>query len=301
MRPSPSVALSPIALGIILVVLAGYGWAQTPEIPALELVRRTVQNETTPSRNPMKFMFRDDKKTARGTQTRLIVETNQAMVGMAIANDGKPLSPEEKDAELKRLQRFMDDPAELRKKHDKENEDEERTARIVKALPEAFTYEYGETVAGSQGVGKVGDPLVRLNFRPKPDYQPPSHVEQVLVGMQGYLLIDPKENRIAKIDGTLMRDVGFGWGILGHLDRGGRFLVEQGDAGQGQWELTHMILNFTGRVLLFKSLNIQSEEKFTDFQPVSRDLSFAQGVALAKGKAQRPQPDSPGACCAEQR
>lgn len=301
MRPPPSVALSPIALGIILVVVAGHGRAQTPAIPAVELVRRTVQNETTPVRNPMKFMFRDDKTTARGTQTRLIVETNQALVGMTIANDGKPLSPEERDAELKRIQRFMDDPAELRKKHDKEKEDEERTARIVKALPEAFTYEYGETVAASQGVGKVGDPLVRLNFRPKSDYQPPSHVEQVLVGMQGYLLIDRKESRIAKIDGTLMKEVGFGWGILGHLDRGGRFLVEQGDAGQGQWELTHMILNFTGRVLLFKSLNIQSEEKFTDFQPVSPDLSFAQGVALAKEKAQRLQPDSPGACCAEQR
>ena len=287
MRFSPSATLSLIALEIVLVVFTEYGWAQTRQVPPLELVRRTVQNETDADRNPVKFMFRDDKQTARGTQTRLIVETSQAMVGMAIANDGKPLSPEERDAELKRIQRFIDDPDELQRKHDKEKEDEERTARIVKALPEAFTYEYGETVAASQGVGKVGDPLVRLNFRPKPDYQPPSHVEQVLVGMQGYLLIDSKENRIAKIDGTLMKEVGFGWGILGHLDRGGRFLVEQGDAGQGQWELTHMILKFTGRVLLFKSLNIQSDEKFTDFQPVSRDLSFAQGVELVKKEAEK--------------
>jgi hypothetical protein len=119
--------------------------------------------------------------------------------------------------------------------------------------------------------------------------------------MQGYLLIDTQQNRIAKIDGTLVKDVGFGWGILGHLDHGGRFLVEQGDAGHGQWELTHMILNFTGRVLLFKSLNIESEETFTEFQPVARDLSFAQGIELVKKEAEKHhRPTAPGACCTEQ-
>ena len=68
----------------------------------------------------MKFMFRDDKKTPHGIQSRLIIETNQALVGMTIANDGKPLSPEERDAEISRLKRFVDDPAELEKKQRKE-------------------------------------------------------------------------------------------------------------------------------------------------------------------------------------
>lgn len=262
-------------------------WSQAPEIPAVELVRRTVENETKSTRSPLKFMFREDKKTERGNQTRLIVETNQALAALAIARDGRPLSPEEKDDELKRLQRFIDDPSELQKKHDKEREDAERTTRIVKALPEAFIYEYGEATVGATGVGKPGGPLVRLNFRPRPDYQPPSRVEQVLTGMQGYLLIDTREYRIARIDGTLMKDVGFGWGILGHLDRGGHFLVEQGDCGHGQWDLTRMGLRFTGKVLIFKSLNIQSEETFTDFRPVERDLSFQQGFELLKKEAEK--------------
>ena len=33
--------------------------------------------------------------------------------------------------------------------------------------------------------------------------------------MQGHILIDAKLNRIALIDGTLQKDVSFGWGILG--------------------------------------------------------------------------------------
>jgi hypothetical protein len=283
MRISPSVVVLPLVLAAFSVLSC----AQTPPISPVELVRRTVENETKPERNPMKFRFRDEKKTAHGSQTRLIAETTEAMVGITIANDGKPLSPEERDAEEKRVQRFIDDPEELRKKRDKEKEEEDRTARIVKALPDAFVYEYGDTTNGTKGIGKEGHTLVRLNFHPKPDYDPPSHVEQVLTGMQGYLLIDTKEERIAKIDGTLLKDVGFGWGILGHLDRGGRFLVEQGDEGHGEWELTHMTLTFTGKVLFFKSLNIETDERFTDFQPVSRDLTFAQGVEMLKKEVEK--------------
>jgi hypothetical protein len=302
MRLPPSVRAPHLAFQLYLVVFACHGLAQTPQIPSAELVRRAVENETKPNRTPLKFMFRDDKKTARGSQTRLMVETNDAMVGMATANDGKPLSPEEQAAELKRLQRFVENPDELHRKHDREKEDAERTARIVKALPDAFVYEYGETAVGTKGVGQPGDPLVRLNFRPKPDYQPPSRVEQVLTGMQGYLLIDAKANRIAKIDGTLMKEVGFGWGILGHLDRGGHFLVEQGDAGHGQWEITHMDLGFTGKVLLFKSLNIQSDETFSDFRPVPQDLTFAQGIELLKKEAEKQkQGTAPSGCCVERR
>jgi len=53
--------------------------------------------------------------------------------------------------------------------------------------------------------------LVRLKFRPNPKYSPPSHVEQILTGLEGYLLIDADQHRIAKIDGTLGKEVGFGW------------------------------------------------------------------------------------------
>lgn len=262
-------------------------WSQTPQIPAVELVRRTVRNETNPRQEPANFMFRTDKKNAQGSQTRLMVDTKEAMVGVTVARDGKPLGQEEQAAEFARVQRFVDDPDELRKKHSREKEDAERTARIVRALPDAFEYEYGEATLGSMGVGKTGDPLVRVNFHPKPGYEPPSRVEQVLTGMEGYLLIDTKANRIAKIDGTLIKQVGFGWGILGHLDRGGHFMVEQGDVGRDQWTLTRMQLGFTGKLLIFKSLNIQSEERFTDFRAVSPDITFAQGVDLVRKELQQ--------------
>lgn len=250
----------------------------------VELVKRAVANEIKTNATGGKFMFRDRKQTAKGSETRLLVETRQATAGLVIARNDRPLSAEERQAETARAERFLTNPAELDRKEKREREDTEHTLEVMKALPEAFLYTPGGTEAGTQGVGKAEDQLVRLNFRPNPDYVPPSRVEQVLTGMQGYILIDAAQERIAKVDGTLAKDVDFGWGILGRLNRGGHFLVQQGDEGNGQWEITRMDLAFQGKILLFKSLNIQSNEVFGDFRRVPDDLSFEQGLRMLQAQ-----------------
>ena len=230
----------------------------------------------------MKLMFLDRKQTPRGTQTKLMVQTEQATAGMLVSVDGKPLSPEQRRAEEARLQALANNPEELKKKQKAEREDARRTAKIVDAMPDAFLFELDGAELGTSGVGKPGDELVRLKFRPNPKYVPPSRTEQVLTGMQGILLIDANQHRIAKIDGILFKDVGFGWGILGHLDKGGRFLVEQGYVATDDWEVTHINLSFTGRELLFKAILIKVDEVLTDFRPAPSNLNFAQGVELLK-------------------
>ena len=256
---------------------------QTPALPANELVRVTVQNELKASdKPPARHMFASLKQTASGSQTKLYCETKEAMAGMAIAFDGKPLTVQQRQAEEARLEQLKNSPAELAKKRQREKEDAERITRIVRAMPDAFLFEYAGTEHGQTGLGRDGDELVRLNFRPNPKYEPPSKVEQVLAGMQGYLLVDANQRRIARIDGTLFKDVSFGWGILGHLDKGGHFLVEQGDIGDGTWDMHRMGLTFTGKILLFKRLDIRSTETFSDFRSVPPDLTFAQGVDLLK-------------------
>jgi len=149
-------------------------------------------------------------------------------------------------------------------------------------LPEAFIFDCEGTVPGREGVGAPGDDLVKLRFHPNPKYNPPSRVEQVLTGMHGVLLIDAKRNRIAEIDGTLFKEVGFGWGILGHLDKGGHFLVQQTAVPEDGWEVSRMNLSFTGKIMMVKRLTIKSDEVFSDYRPVPRDLTFAQGLELLK-------------------
>lgn len=272
-----------VAIGVLAAVGATPAFCtDQPSESPVELVRRTVQRETASGNSGAKVMFTLRKQTPHGSQTKLIVETREGMAGMLVAENGKPLTPEQQQAEEARLSGLVSNPEQLKKKQKSEKDDEERMVRIMQALPDAFLYELDGSVPGSQEIGKAGGQLVRLKFRPNPKYSPPSHVEQVLTGMQGYMLIDADQYRIAKIDGTLVKEVGFGWGILGHLDRGGQFLVEQAKVLSGEWEVTHMSLCFTGKALLFKSLNINSEEVFSDFRPVPSTLTFAQGVELLK-------------------
>ena len=256
--------------------------AQTPAEPPAELVRETVKNEISSNNGGAKFMFRDRKETPHGSQTKLVVETNQATAGMLMAIDGKPLTPAQRQQEEARLTALANNPEELKKKQKAEREDARRTARIVKALPDAFLYDYDGAEPSVPGIGSAGDELVRLKFRPNPSYVPPSRTEQVLTGMQGYLLIDANQHRIAKIDGTLFKDVGFGWGILGRLDKGGRFLVEQACVANNDWEVTGMSLSFTGKEMLFKSINIKSDEALSDFRPAPSNLTFAEAVEFLK-------------------
>jgi hypothetical protein len=247
-----------------------------------ELVKRAVENEIKSSDITVKYMFRQRKETPTGSQTKLMVETRDAIVGMVVANNDQPLNQEQRNEEYGRIERFVNEPAELERKKRQEKENTERVNLILKALPEAFLYEYDGMEASRPGVGKPGDPLVRLKFRPNPSYDPPTHVEQVLIGMQGVLLIDTQTQHIAAIDGTLFKEVAFGWGILGHLDRGGRFEVDQSEVGDNNWMIARMNLAFTGKVLLFKNINIKSTEIYSDFHPAPADLTFAQGIQLLK-------------------
>jgi len=259
-------------------------------LPPAQLVRRAVQNEMDANSEPhVRFMFMDRKKTAHLSETRLVVETREATAGMTVAHDDRPLTPQELEGEEARLENYIRNPEELNKKRKQEKEDAERTERILRALPDAFLYEPDGTERGSDTVGRAGDELVRLKFRPDPSYVPPTRVEQVLTGMSGHLLIDAQEDRVAEIDGTLQEEVGFGWGILGHLDRGGRFLVQQADVSNHHWEVTRMELSFTGKILFFKKLNIRSSDLFSDFHEVSSNLTFAQGVELLKRKIAQEQ------------
>jgi len=273
-----------VLIGIGATSLPGLASVQDLPVPA-ELVRTTVANEVAAANDSsVKHMFRQRKTGPQGSQTRIYVETQQAMVGMTIAYNDKPLTPQQLQGEEGRLDGLAGNPEQVKRKQRQEKEEADRTLRIVKALPDAFLFDYDGTEIGTASLGREGMQLVRLKFRPNPGFRPPSHVEEVLVGMRGFVLIDPASRRIARIDGTLFREVGFGWGILGHLDRGGHFFVQQQDLADGSWDVSCMRLEFTGKILLFKSIAIKTEEVFSDFRRVPASITFAEGVEMLKAE-----------------
>jgi hypothetical protein len=276
--------------------LAGQQTSVSSYHDPVELVRKAVEHEIKAANDDTaRFLFRGTKTTPKGSTTKIYIETRDATAGLVIAYNGKSLTAEQRRAEEARVERFINNPEELRKKREQEHENAERTMRIVRALPDAFLFEFAGEEPSSEGTGRVGAGLAKLKFRPNPRYEPPSRVEEVLTGMQGYVLVDASSYRIASIDGTLFKEVGFGWGILGHLDRGGRFVVHQQEVGDDFWEISGMTLHFTGKILLFKNLAINSTEIFSGFKRVPSDLTFAQALDLLKKEESSAVPDK--ACC----
>ncbi len=271
------VRLGAVSSTVILMAICVSG--QQPARPALpaapqELVRQMVSNELGTGRQ-QHFMYRLTKLKPESSEVRQMLETDSLLLSRVLLVDGKPLKRDEARKEDQRLQRLLQDHDELARKRDDQIEEEKRIRKMIAALPDAFLYEYT-----GRAVRPFGE-VVTLKFRPNPDFDPPSRETQVYRGMEGAMEISVADRRLALIEATLTKEVNFGWGILGHLDKGGHFEVQQAPEMQGQWMMTRMKLDFTGKVLVFKSLKIRQEQSTSNYEPV-QNLSVAQGVELLK-------------------
>jgi hypothetical protein len=177
----------PRSVARIAVIALGLGLgpnalgAQLPSMPPAEFVSKTVQNEVRASQGgAVPHMFISRKETSRGSQTKLYCETRDAMAGMAIANDDKPLTGEQRQVEETRLRDLANSPEELRKKA--AGKGRRRASRThCEGDARCILYEYDGMETGRTGLGKQGSDLVRLKFKPNPNYEPPTHTEQVLL------------------------------------------------------------------------------------------------------------------------
>lgn len=248
------------------------GQAELPKNPG-ELVKQVVANELKAERGTQQlFTFTTIQKKNGHTLTRQIVQTQAGSVGRTILIDGKPLPPDQRQKEDARLQRLVSDPSAMAAKKKDQDADDKRSREMVQALPDAFVYKY----VGAEQKEPWGQVEV-LSFEPNPNFDPPNQETKVYRGMKGEMWIDLKEMRLAKIDAHLFKEVAFGWGVLGHLDPGGAFLVEQQRVYDDHWDATHMILNFTGKILMFKTLKIREDEVTENYRPV-QNMSVAAAL-----------------------
>jgi hypothetical protein len=98
--------------------------------------------------------------------------------------------------------------------------------------------------------------------------------------MEGEMRIDIKQERLAGIAGQLMQDVKFAGGLLGHLDKGGKFEVRQLEVAAGLWEMIDMRVDMKGKVLFFKTITVQETEHRSDFYRVPDDLTLPEAAAM---------------------
>jgi len=75
-----------------------------------------------------------------------------------------------------------------------------------------------------------------------------------------------------------VKDVNFGWGIVGHLNKGGIYEIAQTQLSPGKWRITKLNVDLKGKTFLINSFRFQRKETNSRFQPVSSELTLQEAV-----------------------
>lgn len=194
-------------------------------------------------------------------KTYAACQTREGEIRRLIAINGEPLGKAQQSAEDKRVQALIHSPDRVRDAHRKEQEDASKARKLLQSLPDAFLFEYERPIPDPSQ-----NPLVRLRFHANPKFHPSGEAEAVFHHMEGELVVDARQGRLKQLRGKLTSEVKFVGGLLGHLDRGGTFLVTQQDLGDGRWEMTELNVQMDGRALFFKTIAVRQKETYSDYQ-----------------------------------
>jgi len=260
-----------LATAIVIFAVAGCIASAAQENPQ-QLVKETINNELHAQKHPRYWMFRDSNQQAGVTKVSRVVETPECWLRWPLSVNGHPPSPQEEQQDRQKLNQLVSDPSARQKNRQQLNHNAKQAQHLMEMLPEAFLY----TNDGEQ------DGNIRLKFRPNPHYNPPTRPARVFHSMEGTLLINKQEKRLAGISGTLMQDVTFGWGVLGRLYKGGTFNVKQTEVAPNDWEVTYLDVHIRGKALFFHTISEQQHEVESNFQPVPTNLALAKAAQLAE-------------------
>lgn len=270
---------SPVAVMTAIILFGSMTLAQSApgsqEVSADKLARSVVANELKfQDEDHAQWAYRQEKEEAGKKQTKRTIETKDGDLSRLLAINDHPLTAKQLQKENQRIQELVSNPTEQRRLQRARNTETEQGRRLFKMLADAFVYNYA---------GREGD-LIKLSFRPNPNFQPPSLEARVFHDMEGELWVDGQQERLAAMNGRLTGDVKFGGGLLGRLNKGGHFEVRQEEVAAGHWEMAAMAVDMKGKALFFKTINVQQTETRNDFQRVADDLTLTQAADILSGQ-----------------
>lgn len=259
-----------IIAALLAVSTAAFAQEQSSVVPAGELIHAVAANELRDRVQQPKWMYLVVKRVGNQSLTEEQVETKSGPVYRVLAMDGTPLTPDQRQKDDERIGLLLRDTGQQSKLKKQYDDDEQKLETLLRVMPDAFLYEYD---------GIDGD-LVRLKFRPDPDYKPPTYEARVVHSLAGIVLIDAQRKRLAKLSGQIINRVEFGWGFFGHIDDGGTIEIGRVQVGPSQWKTALINIQLSGRMVFFKTIDKQEYETRSNFRAVSGQLSLLEASHL---------------------
>ena len=232
------------------------------------LIERAAANEVAALERPLPFQYTERLNWNWGSETRSVIETIEGRADRIVLFRDEPLAPDQQQKQTRRLEKLLRDRDAVKDELHEQRSETERRIRMLKALPRALVFEFAGRENG----------LLRFTFRPNPDFSPKDRETQLYRGMQGELWLEPQQERIVRVEGKLFKDVSFGWGILGRLNKGGIYQIAQTQIGPGVWRISSLNIEVKGRVLLVDSFRVLRQESNSHFRRTPPSMSYREAV-----------------------
>ena len=187
-----------------------------------------------------------------------------------IAIDGVPLPPAELERRDAEHQQHLREETEKRRRESPSQtaarqaaEERERREREA-ALDDAVAL-YDTTIVGRERVD--GAPVLVLNLMPRKDARPSTRQGRWMKQFSGRAWISEGDYQIAKLDMHALDDVTIGWGVIGRVHAGSRFVFTR-RRFEGAWLPAEVIFEGTGRTLLFRKFQIRTVTTYWGYRRV---------------------------------
>jgi hypothetical protein len=240
-------------------------------MPVQQLVADVIYNELHDRGIDSFWQYRSVRVAGSQNVVRQQVETADGPIFRMIANHGNPLGVSERQQEDARLEALLRKPSAMAHLRQDHLQDEERMRRVIEMIPQAFLFQY---------YGPVDGDSVRIAFRPNPAFTPTNYEARVIRELSGTLVVNQRLKRLIDMDGRLTDRVDFGYGILGHIEKGGTFEIRREQVSETHWKTNLVEIHIQGKVLLFKNLTKDQRESRSDFRPVPHDITLSSAKEL---------------------
>jgi len=266
-------AIWAVAFFVFVVGASPLASASSQPEDARAFVHAVVANELAADASDHSlWMYRDDNKVPGMHTVKLVIETSQGDLSKIIERDGHPLTPQAQKEDEQKMDAFVHD-AELREKQKRRHEqDAEKANSLTKLLPDAFLWTFAKRESKE----------TTLRFEPDPQFRPPAREARVFAAMAGVMVVNTQQKRIQQLKGALTRDVNFGFGLLGKLQKGGTFQIERQEIAPGVWNITETHIHIQGHALIFKSISEQQDEVTSHYHPSPQSLSLETAAQMLK-------------------
>jgi len=184
-----------------------------------------------------------------------------------VAVDGRPLDPEELARRDREHQRHLAEQAErernetpgeraMRLREEREELDERNAI-----LHDAFAV-FEPAIEGRETMD--GRAVFRVALTPREDAPVKTREGRWMKEMAGRAWISESGRQIVKLDLEAQDDVTIGWGILGRVHEGSRFVFSR-RLVDGVWLPAEVVVDATGRTLLFRTFDIDVVTRYSNY------------------------------------